>query len=137
MSFVNLTAYIKKKLEGIAEIEFVEDYDAAKLNGYPAATFNPTEHAADFHTTTENLRSYIFTIRLYQEMKKTSPKQAEKILRELVDKVLDEFDKDPNLGGNCDWSLALPSRWGFQEREAGPVRVAELRLTCNKVISTL
>jgi hypothetical protein len=138
MSFVTIKAEIKTILEGIADIQEVFNFDKGTFGGYPAAVVFPSENSADYETTIQNRRQFVFTIRLHQSMEKTGAsdhEKADRILSEVTDQVLDEFDKKFTLNGAVNFCLATPSLWGYQTRESGVVRVAETRLTCVKLVS--
>jgi len=136
MSFVSIIAQIKLLLEAITDIKEVYDYDRGTFSGYPAAVIYPTENKNDFETTTQNRVQYVFTIRLHEPMESTSATdhaKADRILREVVDKVIAKFDKNYTLNNAVHFCYATPSVWGYQTRETGAVRVAEIKLTCVKL----
>ena len=141
MSFVSVIAAIKTILLTVPEIKEVHDHDKGKFAGYPAAVIFPTENKSDFETTTQNLREYAFTIRLHEPMEVvsgvTDHEKADRILRETVDNVITEFDNKFTLNGAVNFCRATPSVWGYQTRESGVVRVAEVRLSCFKLVTVI
>jgi len=109
MSFNALRTAITSKLEGISDIQQVLNYPAVPSE-FPAATVTPSEADSDYETTAENKRVYGFVIRLFYPSKKGSGglSTAVDALESLVDKVVDEFDKDPQLIGE---NLSMPSKY--------------------------
>jgi len=137
MSFVELTYTIKQILENNERISEVYDYETMKFRGYPAVVITPGENESDYETTTENKRTYVFSVKIFVERKKRSPQDTEKHLRMLMDAVLDDLEKDDN------WTLASanmpsgytllvmhpsPSIWGYVEIGEVTLRFAEIRV---------
>ena len=131
--FVSIISAIETILLTVPEIQEVHDFDKGKFAGYPSAVIFPTENTADFETTTQNLVEYVFTIRLHHPMENMgsdSHKNADRILRETVDKVLIAFNGNFSLNSTVSFCKALPSTWGYQQRDTGILRVAEIKLNC-------
>jgi len=131
-----LTEKIKSILSSNDLLENVYNYEASDMSGTPIATFTPSANESDYSTTTENRRVYAFNIRLF--VNRLSGEQneynADAAMRQLVDSVLDDFDKNHRLTGlgtktgYCYLYLeALPSQWGYAGAENN-YRVAELSL---------
>ena len=104
MAWQGLRNIIKAKLESISSIQEVQDYPNDEFGGYPAAMVESTRNEADFQTTTENKRNYIFTIYLFQESESKGEKQARRIIEGVTDDVIEAFDQDQLLTG-----VSLPS----------------------------
>lgn len=128
--FVDFIAKIKEDLATIETLNpnSIYDYDEQNLKGYPSAIVIPSENINDYASTTENRRTFVFTIRFCQEFASISLKQADAILRKVVDDAIRVFDKDYKLGGIADKVFATPSVWGYVQRETGVVRTADIRL---------
>ena len=115
----------------------VYKYEKQKPDGIPFATLTPSSNESEYSTTTENERIYAFTIRLYNERSKPiKPEDAETAMRELVDSVLDDLDKNWDLSGlesETGYTFLLmeaaPSLWGYIE-EPAQYRVAEIVIRC-------
>ncbi len=106
MSMRILSNQIKSKLEGIGDIQSVYDFPWLDFDGFPAATITPSSVESDYETQSENLRTYVFSVRLFLSLNivnKTSHKEKVedgfRIVEELVDAVVDEFDKDETFSG--------------------------------------
>lgn len=135
MSFTTIKPQIKTILDGIADIGVTYLFDKGRLEKYPAAVIYPSENANDFETTSQNLTTYVFTVRLHYPMEEAggdTHEKADRILGEVIDQVIDAFDKRDNLtlGGTAKFIRATPSIWGYQTRETGILRTAEVRLEC-------
>ena len=140
MSFISIITAIQSVLSGITSIHEVHDFDKGKFDGYPAVVVFPSENASEFATTSQNLREYVFTIRFHQPMEKIGTnyhKDADRILRELLDEAITAFDTNFSLSGVVNWCKATPSSWGYQERDTGVVRIAEIKLSCMKLVSVV
>jgi len=136
MSFVSIIAEIISILGTIPEIKEVHNFDKGKFTGYPAAVVYPSENSSDFETTTQNLRQYVFTIRVHVPLEKVGTldhQTADRILRETLDAIIAKFDNLFTLNGVVNFVNATPSVWGYQTRETGGLRVSEVRLACNKL----
>jgi len=132
--FVDFIQKIKENLETVGRLnpEAIYDYDEQNLRGYPSAIVMPSENMSDYVSTTENRRTFVFTIRICQEFSTISLKDADEILRNVVDEIIKVFDKDYKLGGTADKVFATPSVWGYAQRESGVVRTADIRLQVQK-----
>ena len=114
----NLKNTIKGKLDSVTAIQEVHAYPEIKFNGYPAATIVPSENESDFETTTENTRVYAFAVRLFSQIKGSGLEKAYGQMYNLIDEVLDEFDKDQALTG-----LTMPDGYTLEISEALPSSV--------------
>lgn len=139
----NLKNKIKAILQANTLIQEVYDYEVAEFGGDPAVTITPSANESDYRTTSENRRVYAFSIQLW--VKRGAPrndKSAEDALTELIDSVLDDFDKYYTLGSGSPGSAlvlptgytmirthAAPSSWFYSNREA-LYRGAEIILKC-------
>lgn len=137
---------LKNKIKAILEannlLKEVYTYEAQSFNGDPVATITPSANDSDYRTTSENRRVYAFSLQIW--VKRGEPrdeKEAEETLTDLVDSVLDDFDKYFTLGQGSPGTLTLPtgyliikvratpSSWFYATREPGILyRAAEVRL---------
>lgn len=141
----NFKEKIRALLAANTLIQQIYDFEAAEFSGDPACTIVPSANESDYRTTTHNRRIYAFTIRLW--VKRTDPPrtdaEAEAVLTDLVDTVLDDFDRYYTLGSGSPGSAlslpvgytmikveALPAQWGYAERET-LYRVAEINIRCH------
>lgn len=123
MTYVDVGAAIETVLGTISELNIVYEYEAKQLKKYPAATVSASSHTDVFNDTASNLRTFVFTIRLYYRT--DTDEDAESILRELTDRVIVAIETDTTLASTADFTLPTEGRWLFIEREV-PVRVVEL-----------
>jgi len=128
---------IKDILEANALIQETHTYEIDRLKGYPAATITPSGHDNEYSTTSDNQRVYNFTINLYiQQSGQYGEKEVDDAMAELVDSVIDDFDKDYTFQGlsvptgyTMMMVKAVPSTWGYVERESWE-RVAQVEISC-------
>ncbi len=128
-------------LRSNALIKEVFNFEVEEFKGDPACTVTPSENESDYNTLEENVRIYVFSVKLYVNRtikpEGEDPKSdADRILRNLVDSVLDDFDKDYTLSGIVNPTgytfinlFALPSAWGYSGREDN-FRAAEILIRC-------
>lgn len=126
---------LKTILEANTLLQKVYIYETAESSGIPFATITPSANESDYHSTTENRRTYAFNIRLFVD--RTGSKQAgqaELAMRELVDSVLDDLDSNYTLSGTTPKagytllrSFASPSQWGYAGSTT-EYRVAEIKV---------
>ncbi len=135
--FSTLRDKIVEILEAVDEVQDVFPYEAEQFEGDPACTVTPSSNEGDYNTTDENIRIYSFNIRAYVTRTKTrTKKEADEVLANLVDSIIDDFDKDYTFSGismatgyTFINSFVLPSNWGYYGREA-EYRYAELLIKC-------
>ena len=125
-----LRPQIETLLNTVSTIQEVSRAPKIRFNGYPSAHIVPSENSNDYETTTENLRTYTFTVRLFYDIKQTSIEDALTALEEVVDSVIDLFDQE-DLKGSTTRTLGLnlptgytfiniwasPGRWGVLDEE--------------------
>lgn len=137
----NLKDKIKAMLEASGLFQQVFVYEPTNFGGNPVAVILPSINESDYRTTAENSRVYAFSIKLLAKL--GQPKDLETVedtLTDLVDSVLDDFDKYYTLGTGSPGSdlvlptgytmvrvYATPSSWFYEERET-TYRVAEVQL---------
>ncbi len=129
-----LTTAIKTILEANTLLQNTYTYEASDLSGTPCATLTPSANENDYHSTTENARVYAFMLRLYVDRPSGEDEefQSEEAMKDLVDSVLDDLDKNHRLnalGSKTGYTFcfleATPSIWGYAGRE-NEYRVAEI-----------
>lgn len=138
-----LLSKIKALLEANTKIQEVYDYEAEEFKGLPSVTITPSDNSNDYYTTSENVRVYAFNVRLFVSRTGKTPQEADRIMRNLVDTVLDDFDKNWNLPGVVNPTgytfinmFAIPSTWGYSGQREDEFRAAEIRVQCRVVVDT-
>lgn len=121
MSFNTLRPQIATLLDAESTIQEVSATPKLKFGGYPAAYVVPSENSNDYETNKENVRVYAFHVRLFYETKYTGVADALDKLENLVDTILDTFDKE-DLKGSSDRTIGvnLPSGYTFLNIYAHP-----------------
>lgn len=134
--FKTLKDKIVSILQANTLLQEVWNYEVEKFSGDPACTVTPSANEGEYETTEENVRIYAFNIRLFVNRTLRTKKKADEVLVELVDSIIDDFDKNytltgitPPTGYTFINTFVLPSRWGYAGRE-DEYRVAELILKC-------
>lgn len=108
----------------------------SQFPGYPAITVEPSESESDYHDTANNRLNFIFTITIYQQIAKDGQDEADLKVEEVCDEILTMFLDRDILSPAALWVVPIPSRWGYQDRESGILRVAELKLRCATISPT-
>lgn len=127
MSFTTLRPQIGTLLGTLDTIQEVSNAPKVKFSGYPAAHIVPSDNSADYETTTENVRTYAFIVRIFYETKTTSVEDALSALEEVVDSVLDLFDQEDQKGAAARTvGIDLPSGYTFLNIWAVPGTWGEL-----------
>ena len=89
---------LKTIMEANTNIQETYIFESEKFNGSPACTITPSENESDFESSRDNERIYAFNVRLYVNRSVQSGGQvepeADRIMRNLVDSVLDDLDKN-------------------------------------------
>jgi len=127
MSFQTLRPQIGTLLSTLDTIHEVSNAPKVKFSGYPAAHIVPSEIEAAYETTTENIRTYAFTVRLFYETKHTGVEGALEALEKIVDSVLDLMDQEDLKGGSSRTvGVNLPTGYTFLNIWATPSVWGEL-----------
>jgi len=129
--YQTLVSYIKDMLESITELNYIYDYENPNIEGYPAVTISFTDSDVEEIDTGNNFRTFGFDITVYQEIEKVGKGQSEgeRIMRIILDKILEKFDKDITLGGNCIMCKPVPSTGGWVDKEMLH-RAAKIKVNC-------
>jgi|TARA_Y100000310_G_C20652578_1_gene800253 hypothetical protein len=93
------------------------NYDKPRFDKTPACTVVPSGNEALFEDTANNRRIYAFTITIFVPWDAHGATDAEDTMVDVLDSLLDDFDKDFTLTGSAIMVDAAPSAWGYQERE--------------------
>lgn len=130
MSYATIRPAIKTLLDGLSTLSTVYDYHILDVDGYPAATFEPSDLFNDSIDFSDNIRDYQFRIHLHQEVEVIGRDEAVRILAAAVDELINAFDADPQLSGNCDLMVTSPGQWGTYEKGQGSVLFATVTVSC-------
>lgn len=112
------------------------NFEVGELNGDPAAIVTPDDNDSSYSTFSSNERIYAFNLKLLVSRSGRPLNETDKVMRDLVDSVLDDFDKDyyfsglsTPLGYTMINVFATPSKWGYSGRE-DEYRIAEVMIKC-------
>lgn len=121
MSWQIIRPQIKTLLSTISTLQEVTTSPTMKFQGYPSAHVIPSANESAYETTTENVRTYAFTIRVFYETKHTGVGEALSALEEVVDSILDLFDQEDLKGSDTRTvGINLPSGYTFLNMWAIP-----------------
>lgn len=129
------TAIINAITSNSDQIEAAYRTERSSVDGYPAAVVVPSENESDYHQTSpgSNKETYIFTIRVFYPFTE-GQEEADLALEKAIDELIGIFRDRSILGAAADWVSPVPSRWGYQTRGDGTMRVAELTIRAVKYI---
>lgn len=118
----NLKKKLKAMIAANTNLQEVYDYEVEEFGGDPCATLVPSSNESDYRTTSSNRRVYAFNLTLWVKRggQYRNDSQAENVLTDLVDQVLDYFDKYYTLGGASAGTLTLPTGYTVIMVEATP-----------------
>lgn len=116
--FATIKAKVKAKV--VAQTTYfadgsVFDYDP-EIDGItqdPFAIVVASANDNEYASSSENKRTYAFSVRIFVERNSRGNSNAEGVLQSIVDALIDAFDQDYTLGGTVLTALAAPSRWGY------------------------
>ena len=97
------------------------------MNEDPFLVVIASENRNEFATTSENRRTYQFTITIFVGIGSRNEQTAESVLTTLVDNIIDQIDNNTTLNDNALFTQAVPSSWGFVD-EPKRFRVAEIEV---------
>ena len=123
MGYVTIANKLTELVDQIEGIEAVYDHNPNELEVYPSATITAVGHRNGFQDTAANTRTFTFLIRLFYRL--DADQDAETILRDLTDKVIEKLEA--NVVVQDVWDIAQPTEGVFRsgEREV-PVLVSEI-----------
>lgn len=117
-TYDNLRGILKTKLEGIMDsgapaktiLHEVHDYTEGQFGGYPSANIRLSAGEGDFADTARNQRDFVFNVDLYQEVEEggKTKEEATDAMVLSIDKIMEAFDTDVRLGGQCAFTRVIP-----------------------------
>jgi hypothetical protein len=107
-------------------LNFVYQGNRTDIEGYPSALLIKSDSASDYETTRDNRRTYVYYVYILQEVESTGITEADQILAEVADQVMDAIDNDYTLGGTAIMVRAVPSIWGNMQIGTGQAQFARL-----------
>jgi len=122
--FQELLEKIKTILQANTLLAHVQDWEEIQTDSDPFAIVVPSDNESDYYSTQENERIYAFRIMIFASRNKKirSPSNAESLMKQLIDTILDDIDKDYDLstlgapvktGYTFINFMATPSAWGY------------------------
>jgi len=133
MSYSTIKNRIVADIQDITGIRNVYSYENPNLAGYPAACVVAVNVNDIWLDSMTNEREYVFKVRVYQEMEKTTPENADGIIDNLIDALMNKFASDYTLNGTCK-GCWVKSVLGWVDRE-GTIRTYELEIIAKDLIS--
>lgn len=138
----NLSSVIITKVSGVGGLHSVYDYEPDKpaSGKYPFAVVSYTGIPdASFGDTVRNIRTYGFSIKIYQERTSIGfgNEKAERVIREICDEIVNAFDNDTTLSGSCLFVRPITGSNDYEDREVGDTRVAQFDLNCVTVVDSI
>jgi hypothetical protein len=121
------------KLQGLTKLKYVYAYEKGEKPGFPTCTLYGSEYIADWTTNFHDLDTYVFTIRVYQEMATRGAESAEAIIDNALIELIQAFQTDYTLGGKID-KMSIRARKGWVTAETEN-RIAEITLTTSKLVA--
>lgn len=117
--------------------DHVFDYepDIASVSKDPYATVTFKGLDAEFETNTENKRLYTFSVIVFVERSSRGNENAEQVMDEIIDLLIDDFDQDETMTGSGIQVKAAVGSTGYIE-DPKEARVAELLITVQTSFDT-
>lgn len=98
MGFLSIEKAIKEKLGEVPSIQEVADYPTEEFEGFPAVMIAAKKNDAEFETTIENQRIYVYKLVVIQKVSDNiGEKKARDVVLQCVDDILYAFDRDQRL----------------------------------------
>ena len=145
-SFATLRTAIKTKLDTMlynagsnpsGVLMQVQDVHLENFTGFPAVTFEPSNHENNYYSNNDNMRAYAFDVIVWQEMESGGRAQAINSLTAAVDAIITAFDSDFNLTGACDFCVPIPSAWGEVLIGGATFKYAKMTIVCKSEIQVV
>lgn len=136
-TFNDLRQAILDKL--VAEETTIQDAyfeQRSEFEGSPSAVIGVSQNEALYNSNKADRMTFVFQIMIYIPLKSDSEAHAVEInMGKAYWEVLRMFSTRGVLGSNADFVEPIPSVWGFEERDSGIYRFAEINLRCVKYLS--
>jgi hypothetical protein len=116
-TFATLKAKVVTICSNNSYINVAYNYERSRIGKTPAAVIIASDNASDYDTTSQNMRTYGFTVKILVPWDAKGAEAAESTLVEVIDSLLDDFDNDFTLTGSALMVEAAPSAWGWEERD--------------------
>lgn len=131
-AFNNLREAILNKIESeettIQEAHFEQ---RSSFEGSPAAVIGVSQNEALYHSTSRDRMTFVFQILIYIPLTAESDQHDVEVrMGKAYWNVLKMFSQRDCLEGYAEFVEPIPSVWGFEERDAGILRFAEINLRC-------
>lgn len=130
MSFQTLDTKLMAILNGLTgagqPLNFAYQGNVTDVEGYPCALLIKSDSASDYETTIENRRTYVYHVYILQEVESTGIEEADQILAETADLVMNALDADYTLSGTAIMVRAVPSIWNNMQIGSGQAQFARL-----------
>ncbi|NLD50651.1 MAG: hypothetical protein GX660_26205 [Clostridiaceae bacterium] len=138
----DIKSLIKDKLESIVDdneksiFGDIFDYSNGEFKNYPVAVILNTGVSGEELDTGRNQRIFHFVINLYQEQSSVgrSSKDADDVMTNVSDKIIEAFDKDPDLGGEVINVRVIEATFDFIAT-AGSFNFATFKIDCTVVVN--
>lgn len=129
-NYSDLRPLILSKLEGITELSDVKDYYTESADGFPFATFEPSNLTNTMFTNTDNLREYAFDIIVHHPIGENNRSTVISNMCIAVDAIIKAFDEDLTIinSGGAHYVKPLPGDWGSYAGQTGAIKYARLTL---------
>lgn len=131
--FSTIKAGIKAILQADTDLAngAVYDYEPtmSEVEKDPFAIVTASDNQSEYESTSENMRTYGFVIRILVERNSRGGSNAETLLTNIVDRIVNAIDVNYTLGvSGVILTKATPSSWSYVISDK-QYRVAEIRLS--------
>lgn len=129
----SIMTYITANAPLVAEVYRA---DQPKFDKWPAVIVTPSDNETDYGDTSMKKMDITFIVRAHYLISQDGNQQADEAMDEVLDQLLTIFLDSTVLDAtSCEWVNPTPGVWGYQDREVGQVRTAEIKLKCRKYLS--
>lgn len=140
-NFTNIKAGLVTKISTLTDyfatgavFNYEPSLDA--IQNDPFVVIVPSENESEFESTSENMRTYAFLIRVFVERNARGEQDADAQMALIVDAIIDALDSDTTLSvSGVIFSEANPSSWGYVESDK-EYRTADIRFAAKVIFDT-
>lgn len=134
--YKNLREAIMTYVEANADkVAVVYRADQPRFSEWPAVIVTPSDNDSDYGDTSMKKMDITFIVRAHYLMSQDGQQEADEAMDEIIDQLLTIFLDSTVLDATaCEWVNPTPGVWGYQDREVGMVRTAEIKLKCRKYL---
>lgn len=123
MKYNEITDAIKTLLDENSEDLGIQEVFSTLPDGmtkYPCVVILPTGHTGEYRDMRDNVRNYLFLIRIYGNLEDSNESEVQVMVRDITDGIINLLEGNTNLSlsGTCDYATVPSNAFRFESTPA-------------------